>query len=114
MQIDTKFTAPPISEVRKRVDKKDKKEKKEKREKKEKTSDSEDHSGHDHATPSAPQSALSKTIRFLLLASLIPAMYFVPYVLRFAGAQVKTNFHLLIYLWILYASMYPQLSTVRQ
>jgi len=52
--------------------------------------------------PPPPQSTLAKIVRAVLLLSLIPAMYFVPFVLRFAGAKVQANFHLLIYLWVIY------------
>jgi len=88
LQMDT---TPVFSVPRKRV----KEGKKEKR-----GSGSEDDT---RSTPPPPSSTLNKAVRFALFLSLIPAMYFVPFVLRFAGAKVKANYHLLIYLWSFYS-----------
>jgi len=93
----------PNSAQQSTIKKREKKDKKDKREKKASESSSESESQHHDHPPPPPQSTISKTIRFLLLLSLIPAMYFVPIILRMAGSQVKGNFNLLIYLWVLYA-----------
>ena len=42
---------------------------------------------------------LPKYVRFMLLLSIIPVMFYVPKVLAFAGDKVQKNQHLLIYLW---------------
>lgn len=42
---------------------------------------------------------MRKSVRVMLLLSLIPIMYFIPKVLSMAGEKVSKNQHLLIYLW---------------
>ena len=47
----------------------------------------------------APKTGLPKYIRFLLLLSIIPIMFYTPKVLAFAGEKVQNNQQLLIYIW---------------
>jgi hypothetical protein len=47
----------------------------------------------------APKPGLPKYLRFALLLSIIPIMFYTPKVLIFFGDKVQKNQHLLIYLW---------------
>jgi len=51
------------------------------------------------------KSGLPKSVRIILLLSLIPVMFYVPRVLAFAGDKVQKNQQLLYYLWAVYGSI---------